>query len=88
MPPPMFYTAQSQTEQNMEKNIGTVFGVVSIVCAIVGFFVAAVLLGPLAIIIGCGAIYKHSIKLGVGGIIFGILDIVGWAITILMAVGY
>ena len=64
-----------QTEATSSNSGGNVLAVISILCGIVGFFVAGIVLGVIAIVTGIVAIALGS-RGGIGGMFLGILDIV------------
>ena len=68
---------QAQADQVKESNpTARTLAVISILCGIVGLFVAGIVLGIIAIITGIVAIAMGNRGGGIGGLILGILDIV------------
>jgi len=65
-----------------KKGAVTGAGVASLVTGIVGLIVFAIILGPVALVLGCIAWSKDEDKLGIAGIILGIIDIIAWLILV------
>lgn len=63
-----------------KKSTVTGAGVASLVMGIVGLIIFAIVLGPIAIILGAIAWGNNKDKLGLAGLILGIIDIIGWII--------
>ena len=65
-----------------KKSAVTGAGVASLVMGIIGLIVFAIILGPLAIVLGAIAWSKDNDKLGLAGLILGIIDVIAWLIII------
>ena len=66
----------------------TGMGTASLVLGIVGFFFFAIILGPLAIILGAIAWGKDKDNLGLAGLILGLIGFILWIIFVIWYFGY
>jgi hypothetical protein len=65
-----------------ERSESNTFGIIAIICGIIGFFIFGLILGIVAVILGYyGRQRDANPTWGLVGLILGIIAIAGWAVA-------